>query len=663
MINVSNEFKQYMSACNDCTLPREFTAKANVKLADSTVLEIGEDNIVAGGLDIHDSTSASNNFQIGSAMINECDLLINNIESKFDDYDFYGAEIRPFVGLKLSETTEWLAKGVYTVDESEIASSIISLIALDNMHKFDVPFSDVVRAFPCTHLQLLQAVCSHCEVTLATNTFTNSNTSIVRRPSDEATTCREIVSYIAQCSGNFARINTSGALELKWYDIGAFESSDNYDGGIFDDSTPYATGDSADGGNFTDYNSGDNIDGGTFLDMNRYHHIYSLNQATISTDDIIITGIQVKAQGTESDYGETVLFGTTGYVIEISNPLITENTASHYANTIGVKIVGMRFRPLLVSALSDPSIEAGDVAYVSHKFNSYQALITNTTFKIGSSQSISCDAETPSRKQSVRFDASTKAIIEARKEVKKALLDYDLSVKQLNDLVMHSFGVYRTSEKLEDGSTIEYSHDKPTLAESQNIWKQTANTFTVSNDGGETWRGMDADGNMVVTVLNALGINAEWINVGTLSGIRIEATEGRIANMEINSNGLEVVEGSDYFYIKVGETITEYTNGEFDITTKYMNYNGGTEQEYTGNLKLGGNGFNLTFENSDNTYGAGINIYHGSNGEPILNLYTRGPGGLYDGIEVNGLNLVSQIDRINRIDGDVMNIKAKLGML
>lgn len=563
MINTSNEWKRIVADNVENEIAPDFTVKAIINLADGTILNITEADITSKpvqGLKLSDSTSPNNSFQIGSAIINQSILMLNNIGGKFNQYDFNDAVVTLFKGLRLSETTEWIKKGIFTVDESTVASSIVNLVCLDNMNKFDTEFSNVTQAFPCTALQLLQSVCLHCGVSLATVSFLNSDFTIERRPSDEATTCREIVAWIGQISGNYARCNTDGALELKWYDFGVFETEVNIDGGIFDEDTPYSSGDNVDGGNFTDYSSGDNIDGGTFLDMNRYHHIYSLGSATIGTDDVVITGVQVKAMGTESDYGETVLFGSRGYVIEITdNPLITENKASIIANSVGAKIVGMRFRPCSVSAISDPSREAGDVAYLSHKGNTYQILLTNVGSQIGSNDNISCDAETPSKKQSVRFDASTKSIVDARKEAQKQITAYDLAVQQLNDLVLHSFGVYKSEETLPDGSKIFYSHDKPTLAESQNVWKQTANTFTVSNDGGQTWRGMDADGNMVATVLNAIGVNAEWINVLTsfnvgenfsvdrfgilkatdaeISG-KIMADNGKIGPFEIDDNGI-----------------------------------------------------------------------------------------------------------------------------
>lgn len=239
MINTSNEYKRYIADSVDSTLSRDFTARVNIELADSTVLNITEEDIVVKGLKISDATSSNNSFQIGSAIINQCTLMLNNIGGKFNQYDFTDAIIRPYIGLKLSATTEWLKKGVFTIDEPTLASSIISLVALDNMNKFDTPFSEVTATFPISAFNLLYATCLHCGVSLSTVDFTNKDYIINRRPSDEATTCREIVAWIAQLSGNYARCNTDGALELKWYDIGAFESEDNIDGGSFDNGTTW----------------------------------------------------------------------------------------------------------------------------------------------------------------------------------------------------------------------------------------------------------------------------------------------------------------------------------------------------------------------------------------------------------------------------------------
>ncbi len=575
MINTSDEYRQLIRR------NRTFLSKASLTLSDSTTLNLAPADIMQGGIKIDDSVGEK--VTLGSATINKCTITLNNFSGKFDTYNFTGAIVRPQIGLQLSNTVEYLAKGVFTANRPTVAGSIIVLEALDNMALFDTEFSAVSISFPCTALQLLQTVCLHCGVYLATASFRNSTYTIDNRPDDASVSCREIVSWIAQIAGCFARCNAQGALELRWFDFEAFEAGANLDGGTFDNSNPYSSGDNADGGNFTDYKSGDNYDGGTFLDMKRYHHLYSFSgEPTVGTDDIYITGIQVTDS---SENPTTVLFGSSGYVLPIKDNKLIQNAgqAAAVANSIGQKIVGMRFRSFSGNTQSDPAMEAGDVAWAStRKGNSYPVLFTSLGFALGNTETVTCGAETPAQ-SNYRPTQEMKAIVEARKVAKQQINSYDLAQQTFNNLVFHSFGVHRTVEDQPDGSKIEYSHDKPTLAESQNIWKQTAGVFAVSNDGGHTWRGMDAAGNILATVLNAIGVNAEWIKVLTsftvgnnfsvnsagilhatnaiLSG-QVNATSGQIGPFRLDNTGLfgqliEIYEQSNYpfmWFTKPGDS-------------------------------------------------------------------------------------------------------------
>lgn len=513
MLNTSIEYKRKVSES------REWLAKATIVLTDDTVLTVDSSQIMAGGVTIDEAVSGPGSFDIGSAVISKLTLVLNNINDEFSTFDFFGATVDVQVGLTLSERVEWLRKGFFTVDEAKTGGGQIVLTALDNLQFLDVPFSDVSISFPCEAVDLLNAVCTHCGITLGTQSFTNSDFVIKRRPDDEAITCREIASWIAQIAGCFVRTNVDGDIELKWYDTGAFFLEDAVDGGKFDDNLPYATGDAVDGGSLEDYSTGDAVDGGTFETNARYHHIYSLFSQQIATDDIVITGIKVIATGAEYDYDESFLFGENGYVIQIQNPLIQEGQARTIAETVGAKIVGMSFRPLSVTAMSDPSIEAGDPVIVSdRKWNSFRTFVTHNVYRIGNSQSISCEAESPNYRASVRFSEATKAIIESRRTARQEISAYNVAVQRLTNLMMFSFGVFKTEEVQEDGSTIFYLHDKPTLEESQTIWKLTADAFAVSTDGGETYAaGFDSEGNAVFNVLSAIGINADWIRTGTIT--------------------------------------------------------------------------------------------------------------------------------------------------
>jgi hypothetical protein len=341
MINASNEYK---IAINDRAT--RYCCDAEITLIDGTILNLDESKI--RNIKIDDAVSQNDKFTVGSAIINKLTMLIDNLEDEYSIYDFTDAIIRPRIGLQLSSTIEMMNKGEFIAEDPKTIGSIISLTAYDNMSKFDKPFKDVNISFPCSADLLLTSVCLHCGVPLASNVFQNSDHIIQTRPIDDAINCREIVSWTAQKAGCFARCNTTGALEIKWYDTNAIK--DNViDGGTFDSATPYASGDNVDGGNFLDYASGDAIDGGTFTKMNRYHHIYSLTSISVATDDVVITGLQVVDT---SETPNTVLYGVKGYVISFEgNKLIQSQTdAQTIANTIGPKIVGMKFRPLTINA-------------------------------------------------------------------------------------------------------------------------------------------------------------------------------------------------------------------------------------------------------------------------------------------------------------------------
>jgi hypothetical protein len=497
----------------------DFTAKEKIILANNTILDITEEDIVENGLSIEDGTTEGNVFSIGAAKIEKHMLYLNNIEDKFSSHNFTGAVLYPQIGLRLPDTIEWLKKGVFTVDKSVNVNGTIAISAYDNMNKFEKPFSGVPVSFPVTAFNLLYAVCLYCGVSLATLTFMNKDFIINRKPTNELITCRQIVAWIAQLSCNYARCNVDGAMELKWYDTDVANLSDDINGGTFDSSTPYATGDNINGGDFT-FSEITNYSGGTFKDMERYHHIYAMEQgAQIETDDIIITGVKVRAMGSDSDYGETVMYGTDGYVIEIKdNPLIQENTAAIIANSIGPKIVGVHFRPLSVSAAPDPCREAGDVANVSDQDgNYYFTIINNLSMTLGKNDRISCNAESTNSNNTSRPSPLTQVLEESKKYTKQNISAYDIAVKQLNSLMINALGYYPIQVKQDDGSYIDYMCDKPTLAESKIIWKKTIDAYAVSTDGGITWNvGITKDGNIIAQTLAVVGINANWIIAGEL---------------------------------------------------------------------------------------------------------------------------------------------------
>lgn len=322
--------------------------------------------------------------------------------------------------------------------------------------------------------------------------------------------------------------------------------------------TPYQSGDHADGGDFT-FSETEHYDGGTFAQTDRYHHIYSLQNANISTDDIIITGIRV------TNDENTYLYGEEGYILEIEDNPFSIGKEQEVATHLGQKIIGMQFRPLTISSRSNPLIEAGDPAYVSHKGNSYQCYITNTTFTVGQYNQMSCDAKTPQGARVQGLSISTQNIINARREAKKEVSNYDLQVQQFTDLITQGLGLFPTRVQDASGGTIYYMHDQPTMSESSIRWYMTTGGMIQQRKVSGVWQttsATDNQGNALYNVLSARGIIADWIKSGIIESQngkliidldnakmisdnvdfegKITATSGQISGFSIEDNELRV---------------------------------------------------------------------------------------------------------------------------
>lgn len=586
MIDISTEFKNEMFNDN-----RNFLPFLDITLKDGTILNLSKEDIWQNSFKVEDATSANGTFSIGAAVTGKLNVTLNNIYDDFSEYDFADAQVVAYVGLQLSNTLEKPRVGIYTVDEPSYDGTTITLSCLDYMSKFDKPYTASILKYPATLGAILRDACQCCGISLVSSAFDNSEYVVSERPKDEALTFGDIVACVAQIAGKWAKMDEYGRLYLDWYKISVFEQNANLNGGIFDneDLNSYLTGDDAEGGDFTDFSSGVSEDGGTFYDQKQYHHIFSTKSFSMSTDDVVITGVRVTEdfEETETEKPQIVLVGSEGYIIEVSgNPLIQKGKARSVANYLYSKVGGMRFRPLTVETLANPAIEAGDIAYVTdRKQNAYQTFISNRVFNLGGAESITCDAETPSRNNAKTYSDMTKAVVKARNETKKQLGTYDLAVQQLTNLMAQSFGVFKSEEVLEDGSVIYYLHNKPERTTSSTIWKMTADAFAVSTDGGKSWNaGIDSNGNAVVNVLNAIGINANWINAGSLilGGKQINE-DGTVTVYDKNGAVLFKV-NKDKFYVdtenfRIDENADVFMRNPYVQSAVYMNINDNATQK------------------------------------------------------------------------------------
>lgn len=236
MINVSSEFRDKLNNGN-CN----YLSYADITLKDGTTLNLTNDDIWNGGVTIEDAVS-SGTFEVGSAVINQCTIVINNIYDKFTKYDFKETVVSVQLGIDLNETEfdidaddetessytpriEKIKKGVYTVDDTKYNGSIITLTCIDNMGKFDRAYSESKLEYPATLKAIVMDACDICGVTLNTPDFSHSDYIINTRPTDAAVTFREVIAWCGQISGNYCRCNVNGQLELKWFNQSLLEKT------------------------------------------------------------------------------------------------------------------------------------------------------------------------------------------------------------------------------------------------------------------------------------------------------------------------------------------------------------------------------------------------------------------------------------------------------
>ena len=326
----------------------------------------------------------------------------------------------------------------------------------------------------------------------------------------------------------------------------------------------YVSGDTADGGTFSPWNDGDEYDGGNFNNLTDLHFIQSSYSSQISTDNVVITGVKVikkiKVDGA-SDVFEEYTSGTDGYVVVIENNDLVEGIhGQDVADWVGATVNGVQFRKATLTHPSDPSIEAGDVAfYFDENGNSYPILVSSTTFTPGNSQSTTSSAETPKKNSSQRFSQATRDYVEIRKRLSKQKTEWEEAAEDLSDRIDNASGLYCT-EVVEQGATKTYYHNKPVLEESDIRMLFSSVGFTLSDDGGATWYGMTVDGTMIAAILSAIGVNADWINAGSIT---LGGTVG-------NVNGSLVVKDSS------GQTIISMNKDGATSTGLFMTYNPST---------------------------------------------------------------------------------------
>lgn len=551
MRNLSTEFKEQQNSGN-----RNYLKYADFTFTDGSTLSITDKDLWSNGFKFEDAVSQSGSFDIGAAIVNKLTLQINNFSGKYTDYIWDGARVVCHIGLELSNGIEKIRICTMTVTDAPYQNTaIISLTCEDSMRLFDRDYSESKLSYPATRLQIIQDACKVCGVRLQSTRFDNDDFIIQNRPDDSSITFRQVIAWVAQMGCQWAKCDEYGRLCFGWYER---EVPDNFYDLV---ETPWK-----------------DVEGNDILDTTG-EQIITIMQTGITAIqtngftpwlyDIEITGIKVTeyVENSSQNEAKTYQSGKSGYVIEISdNKLIQEGTGEAICKIISDRCVGMKFRPFSTGTLTNIAWEAGDTIAISDRNGKqYKSYLTSVTLNPGAFEQLECSAKSASRNKQKQYSLNQQIQAENNKNLRDERTAREKALEELSQRLAESSGTYTTVETQPDGSNIYYLHNKPQLSDSDIIWKMTAEAWAVSTDGGQHWNGgMTVDGDVIARILTATGVNADWINTGTIKAIDkdgnttflVDVTTGRVI---INADSVQI-KGKDVNAIAKEKAETEVNN-------------------------------------------------------------------------------------------------------
>lgn len=457
MITATEEFKNILA---DGTEP--LYEELDITFTDGTKKTFF-DEISPDGSEFSDGAGSSS-FPIGATICKTLTFDLDNTDGKLNEKKFYGARIIAYLTFLSEDGTKTrIKKGSFTVTDSKSYDDVISVTAMDDMAKTNQLYMSSL-VLPQTADAIISDICTTLGISKGFSNLKHGAYIINDIP--EKVTYRQMIGYIAAINCSNARIDVDGYLQMiEW-----------------------------------DFSDTDNVR--TLIDFE--------DSPTFSQDDISITGIRVK--NGEIEY----LYGSSGYVIEIENGLVDEQTIQTVAAWIGDAIIGMPFRSMDGSLIHDPLIEFGDIVKSEdRKGTSCLTPITDVTYVHFGSTEVKTVAQDPESTTAKYESNSSKTYNEAKKYIKQQVSAVNKNIEKLGETIANSSGMYSTQEKQTDGSTITYYHDKPELKESTNVLKFTSAAIGISNDGGKTYPyGIVLDGTFIANQLYSVGINADYITTG-----------------------------------------------------------------------------------------------------------------------------------------------------
>lgn len=464
---------------------RLFTCNIIIEHSQGT-LELSDVDLSQGSLVYSESSQDGEEFTVGATVASDISFTIFN-KPEYENIQFMGATVFVTIGLlvkggmgedvhflqasqpspmsdRTDEIWEYVKLGRFNIDDVNKKDSTITLKAMDNMINLDKPYSLSKLSYPATLYQIYTNICSIGDISIGTLDFPNKNYLVSERPSNELT-LRDVLGYVAELSGTFAKCNRNGALELGWYKPTDLEIEPNI----------------------------------------RYDFIPS--------DDVVqIKGVvaTAKVENEEDDSEKesvTYLAGSEDYAIDLSeNPLLQGDYETVLPNIFN-NVKDTIFTPYTSSFKGNPAIQAGDIIKQIDKNGTiYNTLVTKMTYKYRGKGSLEAKG-LPEVSKGYKGSTNRKIAEIRRKidvEVGDKITDLEQAMLEATELITGQMGGHVLKR---EGELLIMDNPNPDLA--QKIWRWNLAGLGYSNTG------INGPYGLAMTMNGA--INANFITTGLLS--------------------------------------------------------------------------------------------------------------------------------------------------
>lgn len=201
------------------------------------------ENVLKGNLGYSNQCSNNSEFRLGGAYIGQLDITLLNVDIPRNEWR--GQEITPNVIIGETE----IPVGVFAIDKANHTKNMVSIVAYDNMIKFDKECGSMEGTNGSAY-NLLMLACQECHVELGmtqaqVEALPNGTQPFVLNEMGDIETWRDFIYWLAVSLGSFATMDRIGQLVLRTFHSSVDDTIDydvRYNNSVYGDEIIKYTG-------------------------------------------------------------------------------------------------------------------------------------------------------------------------------------------------------------------------------------------------------------------------------------------------------------------------------------------------------------------------------------------------------------------------------------